>query len=99
MVIFKRDNLRFGLLIGLIVPLFSILLYYWWKFSLYTFSEFIYALRTNKPLITAITIPCLLLNVVLFTIYINAKRDQTAKGIFISTILYAVASLLFKFLS
>ena len=99
MVIFKRDNLRFGLLIGLVVPLFSILLYYWWKFSLYTFSEFIYALRTNKPLITAITIPCLLLNVVLFTIYINAKRDQTAKGIFISTILYAVASLLFKFLS
>ena len=91
MVIFKRDNLRFGLLIGLVVPLFSILLYYWWKFSLYTFSEFIYALRTNKPLITAITIPCLLLNVVLFTIYINAKRDQTAKGIFISTILYAVA--------
>ena len=99
MVIFKRDNLRFGLLIGLLVPLLSIWLYYWWKFSLYSFSEFIYALRTNKPLITAITIPCLLLNVVLFTIYINAKRDQTAKGIFISTIVYALASLLFKFLS
>ncbi len=99
MVIFKRDNLRFGLLIGFILPLISVFGYYWWKFSLYTFSDFIYALKTNKPLITAITIPCLLLNIVLFTIYINTKRDQTAKGIFVSTLLYAIASLLFKYFS
>jgi hypothetical protein len=56
-------------------------------------------LRTNKPLITAITIPCLLLNIILFTVYINSRKDQTAKGIFAVTLIYAVASLLFKFIS
>jgi hypothetical protein len=56
------------------------------------------ALKTNKRLVTAISIPCLFLNVILFTIYINSRRDSTAKGIFASTLVYAIASLLFKFL-
>ena len=99
MVIFKRDNLKFGLLIGFLTPLISVLLYYWWKFSLYSFRDFLYAVKTNKPLITAITIPCLLLNIILFTIYINTKRDQTAKGLFIATLIYALASLGFKYLA
>jgi hypothetical protein len=55
-------------------------------------------LKTNKRLVTAISIPCLFLNVILFTIYINSRRDSTAKGIFASTLVYAIASLLFKFL-
>lgn len=99
MVIFKRDNLGFGLLIGFLLPVLSVFGYYWWKFSLYSFSDFLFALKTNKSLITAITIPCLLLNIVLFTIYINTKRDQTAKGIFVVTLLYAITSVLFKFFS
>jgi hypothetical protein len=50
----------------------------------------------NKPLVTAIAIPCLLVNVAFFTYYINTKKDQTAKGIFAMTLLYGVATLLFK---
>ena len=94
---FKKDNLRLGLILGLVAPLISFFGYYFWKFRLYSFSDFLYALKTNKPLITAITIPCLLLNIILFTLYINSRKDQTAKGIFAVTLLYAVASLLFKF--
>jgi hypothetical protein len=30
-------------------------------------------------------------------VYINSHRDATAKGIFVATILYAIAALLFKF--
>jgi len=96
---FKKDNFRLGLLIGLLAPIISFFGYYYWKFRLYTFNEFFYALRTNKPLITAITIPCLLLNIILFTVYINSRKDQTAKGIFAVTLIYAITSLLFKFIS
>jgi len=96
---FKKDNLRLGLILGLLAPIISFFGYYFWKFSQFTFDEFLYALKTNKPLIPAITIPCLLLNIILFTIYINSRKDQTAKGIFAVTLLYAVASLLFKFLA
>jgi hypothetical protein len=47
-------------------------------------------------LVSALSIPCLLLNIVLFTVYINGQRDKTAKGIFTASILYAVSALFFK---
>lgn len=98
-MIFKRDNLKLGLLIGIIAPLISLAIYYFVKFyPVFSVGEMFEALKTNKRLITAISIPCLFLNVILFTIYINARKDKTAKGIFAITIVYAVASLLFKFL-
>jgi hypothetical protein len=33
----------------------------------------------------------------LFTLFVNAKIDKTAKGIFIVTVIYAIAALLIKF--
>ena len=98
MVSLKQDDLKLGLVIGLIMPVISFFGYYLWKFRLYSFGEFLDALRTNKPLVTALTIPCLVLNIALFTLYINSRRDQTAKGIFAVTLVYAVVMLLFKFL-
>ena len=95
--IFKRDNLKFGLLLGFIAPFLSLAGYYFIRFRLFTFKEYLVALKQNKPLLTGITIPCLLLNIVLFTIYTNTHRDGTAKGIFVITIVYAIASLLLKF--
>lgn len=97
MEILKKDNFAFGVFIGLIVPVLSFFGYYYWKFSYFSFNEFINALQTNKQLVTALTIPCLLLNIVLFTIHINGQRDKTAKGIFTVTLIYALSALLFKF--
>lgn len=98
-MIFKKDNLSLGIIMGLVVPLISLVIYYFVKFyPLYSMGEMFDAFRTNKRLVTAISIPCLFLNVILFTIYINSRKDKTAKGIFASTLVYAIASLLFKFL-
>jgi hypothetical protein len=91
MGLINRDNLKLGIVLGLIGPVFGLIGYYFWKFSLFTFGEFMTA-----PLVTAIAIPCLLVNVAFFTYYINTKKDQTAKGIFAMTLLYGVATLLFK---
>lgn len=98
MVTLKRSDLKFGLIMGLITPVVSFFGYYLWKFRVYAFSDFLFYLRTNKQLVTAITIPCLVLNIALFTFFINSRRDETAKGIFAVTLLYATASLLFKYL-
>ncbi len=95
---FKKNDLRFGLILGFLAPVLSIIGYYFIKFyPTFGVGEFLTALRTNKAMITAMTIPCLLLNIVLFTIYINSRRDLTAKGIFAITLVYAVISLIFKF--
>jgi tryptophan-rich sensory protein len=91
----NKDNYILGLTIGAVLPLLSFFGYYYWKFSLFTFSEL---LSQNKSLVTALSIPCLLLNIVLFTIFINGRKDKTAKGIFIASIIYALSALLFKFL-
>ena len=98
MVIFKRDQYVFGVILGLIMPMLSFFGYYYWKFSLFSFEDFINLLQANKQLVTALTIPCLLMNIVIFTLYINGQRDKTAKGIFVVTIIYAVSALFIKFL-
>ena len=38
----------------------------------------------------------LLLNALLFTIYINAHKDKTAKGIFATTVVYGLFVLIIK---
>ncbi len=98
-MIFKKDNLRLGLVLGLVAPIISLVIYYFVRFyPTFSMREFFFFLRTNKPQITAVSVPCLLANIALFTYYINSHKDSTAKGIFAATILYAIAALLFKFI-
>ena len=97
MVRLRKDDFKTGLLIGLILPVVSLLGYYFWKFGAYSFGDFFFYLRTNKQLLTAITIPCLVLNIALFTYCINTRRDETAKGVFVVTLIYALSSVLLKY--
>jgi hypothetical protein len=98
-VIFKKDNLRLGLILGLVAPILSLFIYYLVKFyPTFSLKDFFYFLRTNKSQITAVSVPCLVLNIALFTFYINSHKDSTAKGIFAATIVYAILALVFKFI-
>jgi hypothetical protein len=95
---FKKNNLRFGLLLGFIAPLISLVAYYFIKFyPLFTVGDFFDFLSQNKSQITAVTVPCLILNIALFTYYTNTNRDQTAKGIFAVTLVFAIMALVLKF--
>lgn len=95
----KRDSLKLGLLLGFVAPLVSLVIYYFIKFyPLFSVNDFFTFIKQNKNQITAISVPCLILNIALFTIYINSHRDQTAKGIFAITLVYAIAALVLKFI-
>jgi uncharacterized BrkB/YihY/UPF0761 family membrane protein len=96
-LILKKDNLKFGIVLGILGPLLAMLLYYLWVFSrTIQLGEYFYVLRTNKQLLTAISSISLLANAILFTIYINTHRDKTAKGIFVATLLYGIFVLVYK---
>ncbi|MBS1663105.1 MAG: hypothetical protein JST68_18830 [Bacteroidetes bacterium] len=99
-MILKKDNLRLGLVLGLVAPLVSLVVYYFVKFyPTFTFRDFIFDfLRANRSQITAISVPCLVLNIAMFTYYINSHKDSTAKGIFAATLIYAIVALLYKFI-
>jgi len=95
----KKDNLRLGILLGFLAPLISLVVYYFIRFyPLFTVRDFFRFVSLNKNQVTAISVPCLILNIALFTIYINTRRDKTAKGIFAITLVYAIAALLLKYL-
>ncbi len=94
----KKDNIQLGLLLGFLCPILSLAIYYLVKFyPLFSPGDFLAFLGANKNQITALSVPCLVLNIALFTVYINSHRDKTAKGIFAVTLIYAIFALLLKF--
>ncbi len=95
-MIWKKDNLRLGMVLGVIGPLLGLLLIWQWKLNQASFVDFLEQFLSNNRLITSIGSLSLLANAVLFTIYINTERDETAKGIFISTVVYGIAILILK---
>lgn len=95
-MIFKKDNLKLGLVLGLIGPLLGLVVIYFIKYSGYQFGEFIQEFLNDNRLITSIGSLSLLANVVLFTLYVNTHRDHTAKGIFLVTLIYGIGILVLK---
>jgi MFS superfamily sulfate permease-like transporter len=89
-----------GIVLGLLAPLLAMMIYYFLNFSRsLSLSDYFFILKTNKPLLTAISSISLLANAVIFTIYINTHRDQTAKGVFVATLLYGIFILIYKLIS
>ena len=94
----KKDDLRLGIVLGFLAPLISLIVYYFVKFyPLYTVGDMMSVVATNKNLVTAISVTYLVANIALFTIYVNTRRDKTAKGIFAITLVYAIGALLLKY--
>ena len=95
-MIFTKDNLKLGLVLGLIGPVLGLVIIYFVRFPSYPFADFIdYFIHDNK-MITSVGAMSLLANAILFTIYVNTQRDLTAKGIFIVTLIYGIALLILK---
>lgn len=97
--LFKKDNLKLGLIMGLLGPALGLVVIYFIKFPSTPFMVFLEEFINNNKMITSIGSLCLLANVVLFTIYVNTHRDQTAKGIFITTLVYGICILILKILN
>jgi len=92
----KKDNLRLGLLLGLLGPLIGLLVIYRISFPSLGFKEFLdYFMHDNK-VITHVGTLSLLANALLFAIYVHFDKAQTFKGIFIITLFYGNWILLLK---
>lgn len=98
-MIFKKDNLKLGIILGLLGPAIGLVVIYFINYSAFSFSDFFDLFINTNRMITSIGSLSLLANVILFTIYINTHRDKTAKGIFIITLIYGIGILLLKILN
>ena len=95
---FRKDNFRFGILLGFLAPIVGLITFYFIRFysNGSSFLEYLSYLRQYRVLLTGLSSASLMANAVVFTVYINSHKDQTAKGIFLATIVYGVAVLLLK---
>ena len=94
----KFDNLKLGLALGIIAPLIGMLGFYFWKFNVYAFKDFLVFIVHEKRLLTSMVTFSLFANAVIFTVFINKRYDNTAKGIFIITCIWAVFAIALKFI-
>lgn len=98
-MIFKKDNLGLGLILGFVGPFLGLIAVYYFRFNSIPFKEFLETFINENRLITSVGAMSMLANVILFTIYVNTHRDETAKGIFIVSMLYGIGLLLLKLLN
>ncbi len=94
----KKDNLALGLILGFLAPLLGLLGFYFTKFSAAKFVDFLYFLTIYKTLFTSVISVSLIVNAIIFTVYINTQKDKTARGIFAATCVYAIVCIIMKFL-
>ena len=95
----KRDSLRLGLVLGFLSPLVGMFIYYLVQFRMFTVKEFVSVMLSQKALLSGIVSISLIANAVVFTYYINTRKDRTARGIFIATCIYAIIALLYKIIA
>ncbi len=93
----NRDNAPLGLLLGLIFPVIGLFVVYLVKFSSTGIGDFFQTLFHNFKAAALIIAFSLFANLIPFIYYTNKRLDQSAKGILIATMLYAVLIILLKY--
>ena len=91
-----KDNTKYGIVLGFFAPFLGMIGFYYWKFSVYPFKEFVKDLFIQKTILTSMVTFSLLINAIIFTLFINTDKDHTAKGIFISTCVWATLAIVLK---
>lgn len=94
----KKDNFIFGFIMDMLAPFVGFAVFKYTKLgplNYFQALQYIFVQPGHRLLTVAISLS-LMANAVLFTIYINARIDKTAKGIFWATLIYALTALSIK---
>jgi len=93
---YKYDNIKLGLLLGIISPVITMVLIYLVKFTGYNLSELIDFL-VEKKVFTKIVSLCVIPNLALFFLFLNKYLYRSARGILLATIIFAIFVFITKF--
>ncbi len=92
----QKDNYILGVVIGFGLPFLGFIGFYQFKFSLFSFQEFLELLNQQKSILSAMISISLLINGAALTYFFQKQLDKTAKGIFFTTCIYAVIAIACK---
>lgn len=99
MIPFRTNQTLLGILVGALLPMLS-----FWTFYVarvkpagISYDMFLVALRTETPVMyNPVTFIMLLVNGVVFAVFINLKKYKFAFGLFYITLAYGLISLILK---
>jgi hypothetical protein len=91
-----KDSLLFGLILGLLIPVLGVLVFYYSKFAAVDLMQFIQVATKHKVLSPMLSL-CAILNLGTFYLFLNKNLYLTARGIILATILYGVTIVVLKF--
>lgn len=92
----KIDNLKLGVFLGILAPVIAMLIIYLIQFSNFKLNELI-DLLVSKKVFTKIVSLCVLPNLALFFFFLNKNYYYSARGILLSTIIFALFVFITKF--
>lgn len=94
----KFNSLRLGLILGLILPVISILVFYLFNCKNYTLPDFIKQLISRNVYTQLISL-CVVPNLLLFFLFIWRNFFLSARGVLFATFIYAFLVVVIKFLT
>src|SRR6478735_7778776 len=91
-----KDSLLFGLIIGLVLPVIGVIIFYYSKFAAVDLMQFVDIATKHKVLSPMLSL-CAILNLGTFYLFLNKNLYLTARGIILATIIYGVTIVVLKF--
>ncbi|MGC9374324.1 MAG: hypothetical protein ACP5DQ_04700 [Bacteroidales bacterium] len=93
---YTLNNFTLGLILGILVPIVTMLIVYFTRFNQYVFSELIDYL-INTQVFTKIVSLCVIPNLILFFVFIWLNYLYSARGVLMATIVFAIFVFVTKF--
>lgn len=91
-----KDLYITGILLGLIMPFLGFFGFYQWKFSVFSIQDFLSLVIQQKSILSAMISVSLLINGAVLTFFFQNEKDKIAKGIFLTTFIYALIAIACK---
>jgi hypothetical protein len=83
------DNVWLGAFAGLIAPVFAMFLFYLIRFNHLTFTQFYERILQANGIVTPSISLCVIINLLVFFLFIWSNRNYSARGVLLSTMVYA----------
>jgi len=93
----KFNKTGYGFLVGVICPCVCFLLYYFFRFSQYSFIDYLHFLGESKKLANVMSIT-ILPNLIPFMLSINSCRYSAGRGVLAATITLGIIIFILKFI-
>lgn len=90
------NKISYGVIVGLITPVISFILYYIFRFGQHSFTDYLHFLIESKKIVNVLSLS-VLPNLAPFMLLINSSRYSAGRGVLASTIILGVIIFILKF--